>query len=233
MKTGYKHYSFDLWQTLIRSNPAFKAERARYFHQRYNRSSKSLEEVTAVFRQVDLMCNAINEKTGNNIDAEEMYLMVIDLVNGIPGYLSEINIDALYTEMENLVWQYLPQVYNAETIPVLDFISSRGNNTIGLLSNTGFIRGRTLRQVLKQLQLDGYFHFQLYSDELGMSKPSLSFFQHMIQTAASHPQHEQIALHEIVHIGDNPLADIGGGEAAGIHTRLINSNRETIQILLQ
>ncbi|RYD21052.1 MAG: HAD family hydrolase, partial [Spirochaetia bacterium] len=69
----YKHYSFDLWMTLIRSNPAFKLERTRFFYQHFNCKEKTLEEVGLVFRQIDVMCNAINEKTGGNIHAEEMY----------------------------------------------------------------------------------------------------------------------------------------------------------------
>ena len=60
----FRHYSFDLWLTLIKSNPAYKPERAGIFYRDYNSLNKSLEEIAAIFRQVDLMCNAINEKTG-------------------------------------------------------------------------------------------------------------------------------------------------------------------------
>ena len=60
----YKHYSFDLWLTLIKSNPRFKQERTSYFYEKFNTKNKSIEEVALIFRQVDLMVNAINEKTG-------------------------------------------------------------------------------------------------------------------------------------------------------------------------
>ena len=73
----YRHYSFDLWLTLIKSNPAFKTERTRIFFEDYNIAGKSIEEVAAAFRRVDLLGNAINERTGKNIDSDELYLMVI------------------------------------------------------------------------------------------------------------------------------------------------------------
>ena len=77
----YKHYSFDLWLTLIKSNPAYKQERTRYFYQRFNTKHKNLAEIAVIFRQVDLMVNAINERTGKNVDADEMYLMIISMIN--------------------------------------------------------------------------------------------------------------------------------------------------------
>lgn len=228
----YKHYSFDLWLTLIRSNPAFKEERACYFHRHLNPQQKPLEEVKAVFRQVDLMCNAINEKTGNNIDAEEMYLMVVSLLTNIPGYLQSVDTATLYRDMEQLVFRYMPTVYGAETIPTLERIRKQEGCTVSILSNTGFIKGSTLRKILEEIQLNRYFHFQLYSDEWGMSKPNQAFFVQMIQTAGAHRLQTGIASHEIIHIGDNPLADIQGAQAAGIHSLLINSNHLSISNLM-
>jgi putative hydrolase of the HAD superfamily len=75
----YQHYSFDLWLTLIKSNPYFKIERTKIFHRDFNPAGKSIDDVARAFRQVDLMCNAVNERTGKNIDADEMYLMVISI----------------------------------------------------------------------------------------------------------------------------------------------------------
>jgi putative hydrolase of the HAD superfamily len=48
----YKHYSFDLWLTLIRSNPLFKQQRSRIFHQQYNTLGKPLEEVERIFARL-------------------------------------------------------------------------------------------------------------------------------------------------------------------------------------
>lgn len=228
---GYQHYSFDLWLTLIRSNPAFKQERARYFFRDYNTKDKSLEEIQHAFRQVDLMCNAINEKTGGNIDAEEMYLMVISAINDHQLSFHDIDIDRIYTDMEELVFKHLPEVYCGDTHRVLQELRSQDAVTLNILSNTGFIKGSTLRKILGIIELESYFDFQLYSDELGWSKPCRQLFEKLLQTIGETRRHE---LHpeRIIHVGDNPLADIRGAAAVGISSLLINSNHLSISNLV-
>ena len=227
----YKHYSFDLWLTLIRSNPAFKRERSKVFYEKYNFCHKSLPEVETIFRQVDLMCNSMNEKTGKNIDADEMYLMVISMMNNFDPSFKEIDIKELELEMEELIFKYLPVMYCGETKGMLGRLKESGSSTVSLLSNTGFIRGAILRKVLKELELDQYLDFQLYSDEERLSKPNLKFFQLMLDRI-DRQKHTELELHEVVHIGDNPIADIHGATAIGIHSVLINSNHQTITCLI-
>lgn len=226
----YKHYSFDLWLTLIRSNPAFKSARAKIFHEKYNFSGKSLKEVETIFRHVDLMCNSMNEKTGKNIDADEMYLMVISLLNDFNPSFAGVDSKELEMEMEALIFNYLPVIYGGDTAAKLASLKDNGKATLSLLSNTGFIRGRILRKVLKALELDQYLDFQLYSDEERLSKPNPVFFQLMLDRI-DRKRHGELELHEVVHIGDNPHADIHGASAIGIHSVLINSNHLTISCL--
>jgi putative hydrolase of the HAD superfamily len=226
----YQHYSFDLWLTLIRSNPDFKQERARYFHRHFNAKGKALEEVVSLFRQVDVMGNRINERCGGNIAAEEMYLMVISMINDQEVDLQAIDIAGLYAEMEALLFRHLPQAYEPATGAVLETLKGRGHS-LNILSNTGFIKGSTLRKVLQSLGMDRYFDFQLYSDELGMSKPNRSFFLEMLRNVRDLKDTE-IEPGFVLHTGDNPVADIEGARAAGIATLLINSNEHTITSLL-
>lgn len=226
----YKHYSFDLWLTLIKSNPDFKQERAKIFHARFNPLNKSFAEVVTIFRNVDLMCNSINERTGKNIDADEMYLMVISMMNDYHPGFAAVDTEALYREMEALLFNYMPQVYCGNTARILDNL--KGNDsTVSLLSNTGFIRGETLRKVLISLELDQYLDFQLYSDEVRLSKPNSEFFQLMLDQIDRQQHGGELELHEIVHVGDNPVADIYGAGQLGIHSILINSNHQTITCL--
>lgn len=227
----FKHYSFDLWLTLIKSNPSFKIERAKYFHSNYNPLGKSIEEVSAVFRNVDLMVNGINEKSGLNIDAEEMYLMVISILNNYRTDFSDVSINDLYLRMEALVLEHIPEIYCTESLEVLLKLKDKGKSTISLLSNTGFIKGITLRKILHHLKIDQVLDFQLYSDEVRMSKPNPKFFQMMIDTIDRN-RHPIIDLHEIIHIGDNPIADCKGADSVGIASLLINSNNLKISHLL-
>ncbi|MBC7409508.1 MAG: HAD family hydrolase [Arcicella sp.] len=232
MKT-YKHYSFDLWLTLIKSNPVFKKERALFFHKHLNADKKSLEEVEMVFRRVDLMSNAINQKTGSNLNAEEMYLMVIYEINGSNSTFENLDIKWLLHEIEQLFFQYIPTIYNAETLPTLNILKEIPDVSMNILSNTAFIKGSTLRVVLKHLGLDQFFNFQCYSDEVGMSKPNPQFFGLMIDKVQAIRPNDNISLQEIIHIGDNFVADILGAKYLKINGFLINSNNNTIADLLK
>ena len=222
----FKHYSFDLWLTLIKSNPLFKIERTQFFYDNLNDAHKSLEEVALIFRQVDVMCNTINEKTGKNIDAEEMYLIVINMINNFNNNFDSIDTEKLYNQMETLLFKHLPFMYNSETITVLEHLKQNTNCTMNILSNTGFIKGQTLRKVLAQIGLSPFFDFQLYSDEEQLSKPNPKFFNLMLDKVSYLP------LNEIVHVGDNPKADIAGANLMGLNSVLINSNLLTINTLI-
>jgi putative hydrolase of the HAD superfamily len=223
-----KHFSFDLWFTLIKSNPAFKKERALYFHRTFNSINKSIEEVELVFRNVDLMCNAINEQTGKNISSEEMYLMVIYQLNNSPAPFGGIDIGSLYKEMEALIFKYNPTVFNPQTISCLERIKQNPDTTLNILSNTAFIKGSTLRTVIEYLQLSKYFDFQIYSDETGTSKPNAAIFNILFDNIYSVRKSKDISLSEILHVGDNPIADIAGAESVGISAFQINSNDKLI-----
>ncbi len=228
----YKHYSFDLWLTLIKSNPSFKKERANYFYKNLNTKKKSLEQVIAIFRHIDVMCNAINEKTGKNIDADEMYLMVISTINEFEISFSDIDLNLLQTEMEVLFFNYIPTFYSSDTFSSLDQLKQRSGSSFNISSNTGFISGRTLRKLLQSLGLDPFFEFQLYSDEVGVSKPHSNFFEMIVDNTKKISGNRDISLNEIIHVGDNPVADIKGACSAGLKCCQINSNSTTILTLL-
>jgi len=227
----YKHYSFDLWLTLIKSNPLFKQERTKYFHAKFNTKHKTVEEVALIFRQVDLMVNAINEKTGKNIDADEMYIMVISIINDFSVDFTSIDLNILYDDMENLLLKYLPILYDKGSLKVLDYLKNTNHSTLNILSNTGFVSGVTLRKVLRLLEIDQFLDFQLYSDEVRLSKPNQKFFKLMLDSI-DRVKHPVLNLNEVIHIGDNPIADVQGAKAIGIHSLLINSNNLSISTLL-
>ncbi len=227
-----KHFSFDLWFTLIKSNPDFKKERSLYFYKNFNDHKKTISEVETIFRNVDLICNAINEKTGRNIDAEEMYLMVIYQLNNSLELKKGIDLNLLYKDMEALIFKFGPTIFTPQTYDCLDKIKHKSNTTINILSNTAFIKGSTLRTIMDNLSLSQYFDFQIYSDEVGVSKPCTRMYQILLENIYKVRKSEDIALHEIMHIGDNPIADIQGATAAGMRAFQINTNGQFITNLL-
>jgi putative hydrolase of the HAD superfamily len=227
----YKHYSFDLWLTLIKSNPTYKQERVQYFYRNFNGKHKTLDEIAVTFRQVDLMVNAINEKAGKNVDADEMYLMIISMINDYDFNFRDVDLKVLDHDMEQIVFNHMPKLYCGDCLDVLAKIKESGESSTNILSNTGFIKGKTLKKVIKHLGIDQFIDFQLYSDEVRMSKPSAGFFQLMLDTI-DRTKHPELLLKEVIHVGDNPHADVRGAEAMGINSMLINSNHLSISNLL-
>jgi putative hydrolase of the HAD superfamily len=223
-----KHYSFDLWLTLIKSNPTFKKERALYFYRNYNSLNKSIEEVELAFRHIDSMCNSINEATGHNIDAEEMYLMVIYSINNSLDAFKEIDTKKMYFEIEVLILKYSPQIFSSETILCLDKIRQKKDVTLSILSNTAFIKGDTLKKILEKLDIAKYFDFQIYSDQVSFSKPNIEIFKLLLDQINLFRGNNTVTKQEVLHIGDNPNADIFGAESFGIKAFQINSNEKLI-----
>jgi putative hydrolase of the HAD superfamily len=233
----YKHYSFDLWMTLIRSNPSFKQERTKFFYDHFNHKKKSKEEILAVFRRVDMLANALNERTGNSIGSEELHLMVVSAINDDDNSVfRDLDPAKLYEEMEALQMRYPPIFFCDDTPKVLSRLKQQDGETgFSLMSNTAFTKGKSLRKILDRLGLEGFFDFQLYSDEEGWSKPNERLFRLMLDRIAgvrNAKGKEAIGLKEIVHVGDNERADIGGANAIGISGVLINSNGKTILDLI-
>ncbi len=227
----YKNYSFDLWLTLIKSNPLFKKRRSEFFFKELNFTNNSIEKIEETFRTVDLMCNSINQKVGKNIDALEMYLMVLYLLSPNENCFENLPIEEIYQEVEEILFENLPVIYSDHCFQVLDFLKE-GGAVINILSNTGFIKGHSVRKVLKKIGLDAYFDFQIYSDEFGLSKPKKEIFQHLIKIIKAYRKAASVPLKEIVHIGDNPVADFDGALSIGINALLINSNNKSILSLL-
>lgn len=228
----YKHYSFDLWLTLIKSNPEFKKQRALLFYNQYNPNHKTIDEVIQIFRQVDVMCNTINEKTGKNIDTDEMYLMVIIALNNYNPNIAVVNTNHLYNQVEKILFNYLPTIYCNNTFNALAQLQQITGAPFNLLSNTAFIKGKSLKIILNQLNIAQFFSFQIYSNEVGISKPNPKIFKLMYLQAKQLQPQTNLLPSQCIHIGDNVNADILGAKQIGLHTLQINTNNLTILNLI-
>ena len=217
----YEHYSFDLWLTLIKSNPLFKPARIEYFFENYNFSKKTKVEIKKIFRKVDLMCNLINEKVGKNVDAMEMYLMVLYLLDEKDHGIDEIEMAELYQQMEELVLKNTPILLNQNIRPTLIKIREQGATT-SILSNTGFIKGTTLRKVLTKLKLLDLFDFVIFSDEIDMSKPNNQIYELLYDKVKVIKKSNSIKKEKIVHIGDNYTADYLGAKDFGFNAVFVD-----------
>ena len=212
----YRHISFDLWLTLIQSNPNYKQKRNRLMIDFFNIQIEP-DIVDETYNKYDFLFNRINEITGGNLDCYEMWLV----------FLSEINVDIknldvkllqeFIDETEKLFFAYNPTLIDNNTPQLFEQLVNEGH-TLSLLCNTAFTKSNFLRKLLEHLGVAKYLSFQLYSDEMGYSKPNIKVYEQLFSEAN---KLKLLAKTDILHVGDNPIADLGGAKNFGIQGRLL------------
>jgi 2-haloalkanoic acid dehalogenase type II len=68
---------------------------------------------------------------------------------------------------------------------------------------------------LKSIGLDHYFDASFAARDVGALKPDPKVFRHVLAHAQREP-------HQVVHIGDDPVADVQGARNAGMHSLWMN-----------
>ncbi|WP_404987035.1 HAD family hydrolase [Chryseobacterium sp. M5] len=211
----HDHFSFDLWLTLIKSHPEFKAKRVELFSSFFN-VEKPIGEVAKAVKYYDDLCNNINEVIGGNVDTFEIYLLILNSLNVDIKQLNQDNLNEFYQKSEDLFLEYKPVVIFEELHNFFDEIKNQGK-TINILSNTGFIKGKTMRKFLMNENLDQYIDFHIYSDEIKCSKPNPLVFQEV----KNQIRNQELQMEQILHIGDNPIADYKGAKDFGFSAHLL------------
>ena len=215
---NHKHFSFDLWLTLIKSNTEFKSKRNLLFKDYFQVESK-IEKVNEVVRYYDVLCNNINEKVGLNFDTFEIYYLILNALEVNLEKIEKSKLLDFYNETELLFMKFKPELIYPNIHLLFKDIKEDGK-TINITSNTGFIRGLTLSKLLNFYDLNNYFSFQIYSDEVGFSKPNKEIFNLVFDSIN---KITTIEKKEILHIGDNIIADYNGAINFGFDAFLIKS----------
>jgi len=210
------HFSFDLWLTLIRSNPAFKARRNALFKS-FFAIGEPLEKVAWAMRHHDVLANRISEITGQHIHAEQIYCRILHELNININELTREEITGFQAAADQLFMHYKPILVNSSIRSYFQAIKAAGR-TISILSNTAFIKGAILRKLLDHYELSEFISFQLYSDETGFSKPAAGAFDLVFRHATAI---RPLSKPDILHIGDNPAADYQGALNYGFKAMLI------------
>ncbi|MDQ0780289.1 HAD family hydrolase [Chryseobacterium sp. W4I1] len=209
------HFSFDLWLTLIKSHPEFKQKRVELFTSFFD-VDKPIDKIAKTVKYYDDLCNTINEVTGGNIDTFEIYLMILGSLDVDIRQINNEKLEGFYLKSEELFLEYKPVVIFENIKEFFDHIKNQGK-TVNVLSNTGFIKGRTMRKFLIQEELDQYIDFHIYSDEINISKPNPLIFQEV----KNNLKDQDLPMHRILHVGDNPVADYKGAKDFGFSAHLL------------
>jgi len=220
----YKHYSFDLWLTLIKSNPSFKEQRDQMFFDLYNPNGERFDTIREIIKQEDRAANKLCETTGIHVPVQHMVGRILSRL-GVDANIDIVSM--VVVQIQKLFLEFKPSFYDANTKATLEQLFEEGS-TISILSNTGFILGETLEQCLGEMGILAIFDETIYSDQTGFSKPHIKMFGR-INTYSKYRTH--ILNGDILHVGDNTIAD-GASVSVGIPYYQINTNNKSIKDLL-
>jgi putative hydrolase of the HAD superfamily len=213
-----KHISFDLWLTLISSDPSFKGKKAELIADIVHPEGMNVGQIEILMREQDKIFDRYNEIYQTKIPAKDMYLQLLRKMN---VKNAAVNIaENLMNRSNELLMSYMPRLLNDNIPQMLDRLQSDGI-TLSISSNTGFVEGKILRIILKRLNVLQYFSFLIFSDEVQTSKPSAKFFQHIYGQL-------QIPKTCILHIGDNRKTDYQGALNFGFKALLLKKSNYSI-----
>jgi putative hydrolase of the HAD superfamily len=86
---------------------------------------------------------------------------------------------------------------------------------LGLISDTGVLRGCAIREVLRRDQVLEYFQHLTFSDETLTTKPQPRQFLYTLQMLGVRPE-------QAVHVGDMEETDVAGAKACGMRAVLLS-----------
>jgi len=201
--------SFDLWGTLIKSNPEFKAAKNDLIRKVSEQPNKDLLNdyfINDVISQIKIKHDSLIEYYGTQPNTQHLFAELCESFS-IPAS----KFDDFYGTYQNLLKRFPPLLYNEFTLPVLKELQSDGHIII-ISSNTLFTGAFPLDAAIRSLGILPYSC--RFSGSMGISKPD----RRMFNTTAS------------IHVGDNIRTD-GACVKAGLTFFQINSNDKTINDL--
>jgi len=213
--------SFDIWNTLLTRNAEFSRLRNEFLRNfllapNYH-TDHGAHIVNTAVKTANLLVDAIQETQGVQIGPEARIHVIVDQLNLLldldkvgPEAAQQIdanyNVDAI-VECINVIFMHnLPTLINIKVIDTINFY--RSLLPVAFVSNTGLISGAVMRKALPLLGLEADHY--VFSDEIGEAKPRPSMFAPLLAIPGVTKEAN------IVHIGDNLIADVQGAQAVGI-----------------
>lgn len=217
-----KHISLDLWNTLLISNPNFSVERVKYFSKNYL-SNINNDIISKEIENIGIETDLINMSEGISIPSEKMYSKLLFKQQNL--ILDESELKTIYSDLELIFLKNLPFImYNIDALKECFENLLSKDYSLNISSNTAYIKGKTLINVLEKLELKQYFSFFIFSDEINFSKPSKKFFEKLLNNC----EKLKINKENIIHIGDSIEADINGANQCEIKSHYVDKNERKL-----
>ena len=206
-----KAVSIDFWETLFDFVDSETMEKVR--SRRIERFSKLLgvssEDIEDAYESAILELHQWREKTGFEFTIEQLMRRFLKKLN-IDGHVDECCRIFIDTIMEHFPG---PTEHAVETIKTLKDMGIK----LAITSNT--IHGEAERRLLERHGLYHMFDALIFSCEIGVRKPRRDIFLRTSHLLG-------VSLFSIVHIGDDPVADIVGALRSGLWAIHYSRKRE-------
>lgn len=192
----YTHFSFDAWNTLISSNKNFANRRTQCIS---DHLKISYEQANLLYRQTKMFLDYSAEIAENCMTSQKCWQLLVKM-----SKIENIDVPVLQSEIEYEFSKNLPHV-NEDIVFALRKIKLNTNISMGILSNTNFIKGDILRENI--FNYWGVFNFEIFSDEILIPKPNKEIFETMYCKAKAIVDNPFFDKSNILHIGDNEICD--------------------------
>ncbi|MEO8850426.1 MAG: HAD family hydrolase [Allobranchiibius sp.] len=202
--------SLDIWGTLIGSDPAFKPARNELLRAAFA-PAVSLADFDAALRAADRDSDELSMSTGRDVgfDARvELTLARLDVsCTGLTGRSAE-----LMQQQAVLALAHPPRPLTPLLPGLLTAVAAQ--MPVVLTSNTGMLPGVLMRKLLRLAGFEVDDLSMIFSNEVGAAKPAREIFAVAVAAVG-------VSAEQVLHIGDNPIADVQGGQNAGLMTLLV------------
>jgi len=224
-----KHVSFDIWNTIFKSNPKFKKYRANYLHHAIRSSSESgfnrkiltVSDIEYIMSKVSKRFDAIAEIDGQAVSSDFMLAFALHEMNA-----AHLDLRFIQDMITNIFLNDLPLIADKGIWELMEFLKEN-NISISILSNTGFISGDVIRKALDMLGMKKYFSFEIFSDEVGISKPNKKIYDMLYTNVQYIKTSEGVSRNEICHIGDSVVCD-GAAAIYGMTCQLVGDKSDGV-----
>ena len=205
--------TIDLWGTLLFDGPAsdnrYKKRRMADF--------RTLLEAAGLSASPSALDRAYEESgaylgriwaTHRDVPAADHVRAILAGVDpGLPRRVPAALLSALVDAYARPIL-LLPPAVDDGALAALETLKGAGYK-LALVSNIMRTPGATLRQLLGHFRLLGYFEQTTFSDEVGIRKPAPEIFALTLRAVGGEPA-------SAVHVGDDPILDVQGAQAAGM-----------------
>ncbi|MBO1754947.1 HAD-IA family hydrolase [Allobranchiibius sp. CTAmp26] len=161
-------------------------------------------------RAADHDGDELSMATGRDVGFDQRVGLVLDRL-GVGGAALGDRSAYLMAEQAALALTHPPRPLTHRLPQLLAAVAER--MPVVLTSNTGMLPGELMRKLLR---LAGFRDDlgMVFSNEVGAAKPSREIFDIAVGVVA-------VPAPDVLHVGDNPVADVRGAGAAGLRTLLV------------